>query len=73
MWLVIRQRHDLMLFSKAARPGMGLTESPMQTVPGALFSEIKQPRRETDHLPPPSAKFKNVWSCTFMPTHNFVS
>jgi len=58
-----------MLFSKAVRSGMGLTQSSIRNVRGALFREINQPRRETDFLPPPSAKVKNMWSCTFIQTH----
>jgi hypothetical protein len=46
------------LFTTASRMAMGLTQSPIQGVPGALSLGIKQPRCEADHSPPSSAEVK---------------
>jgi hypothetical protein len=45
--------------SKASRPGLGPTQSPMQWVQGNLPPKLKRPGREADHLPPCSAEVKN--------------
>jgi hypothetical protein len=34
---------------------------------GAVSPQIKRPEREADHLPPPSAEFKNAWRYTSTP------
>jgi hypothetical protein len=47
------------LFSTASRPTLGLTQTPIQWVPGALSTGIKWQEREADHSPAPSADVKN--------------
>jgi hypothetical protein len=47
-----------MLFTTASTSVLGSTHSPIQWVPGALSLVVKQPGRETDHSPPPSAQVK---------------
>jgi hypothetical protein len=47
------------LFSIASRPALGLTQPPIQWVPGDVYLEVKWPGHEADHSPPTSAKVKN--------------
>jgi hypothetical protein len=44
----------ILLFSIASRPALGLTQPPIQWVPG-----VKRPGSEADHSPPSSIKMKN--------------
>jgi hypothetical protein len=48
----------IFLFDTMSRPALGLTQSPIQWVPGALSLEVKRPGREADHSPPYSAEVK---------------
>jgi hypothetical protein len=43
-------------FSTSSRPVLGLTQPPIQWVPGALSPRVKQQGREADHSPPTSAE-----------------
>jgi hypothetical protein len=52
------------LFSTASKLALGLTQPPMQWVPGALSRGVKRSRRESDHSPPSSVEVKNAWSYT---------
>jgi hypothetical protein len=47
------------LYFTASRPALGLTQPPIQQVPGTLSSGVKWVGREADHSPPSSAEFKN--------------
>jgi hypothetical protein len=49
------------------RPVLGANWSPIQYVQGALSPEVKRPRREAGHSPPPNAELKNVWHYTSTP------
>jgi hypothetical protein len=49
----------IFLCSIMSRPGLGLIQSPIQSVLGALSLEVKVLGHETDQLRPPSAKVKN--------------
>jgi len=40
------------------RTALGLTQPPIQWVPGALSLRVKRPTREADHLPLTSAEVK---------------
>jgi len=40
----------------------GLTQRPIQWVPGTLSLGLKWPGREADYQPPSSAEVKNAWS-----------
>ena len=51
-----------LIFSKAFRPPLSLTEPLIQWIPKTLSPGRKRPRRESDHLLPPSAEIKNAWS-----------
>jgi hypothetical protein len=42
---------------------------PVHQVPRFLSSAVKQPGLEDDHSPPFSAKVKNEWSYTSLPTY----
>jgi hypothetical protein len=46
------------LFTTASRTALGLTQPPMQWVPGALSLGVKRPGREADHSSPSSAEVK---------------
>jgi hypothetical protein len=49
-------------FTTTSRPALGLTQLPMQWVPGALSLGIKRPGRETDHWHSTIAEVKNTWN-----------
>jgi hypothetical protein len=67
-----RQGMGIVLFT-ASRPALGLTQPPVQWVPGALLLGTKWPRREADHSPPSSAEVKNAWSYTSTPQYAFMA
>jgi hypothetical protein len=48
----------IFLFTTASRTALGLTQPPIQWVPGVLSLGVKRPRREADHSPPSSAEVK---------------
>jgi hypothetical protein len=54
-------------FSVSSRPAMGLTQPPIQWVPGALSPGVKRPGREADHSPQTSAEVKKTWVYTSLP------
>jgi hypothetical protein len=41
-----------------------LTQPPIQWISGALFLQLKRPRREADHSPPSNVEVKNAWNYT---------
>jgi len=56
-----------LLFTIASRLAVGLTQPPIQCVPGALSLGMKRPRRESDHSPPSIAEVKmcvSNYTCT---------
>jgi hypothetical protein len=53
-----RRRLGIFLFTAASRPALGLTQLPIQWVPGALSLGVKRPGRKADHSPPSSAEVK---------------
>jgi hypothetical protein len=54
------------LSSKTSRPAVGLTQLPVQWVPGRF------PVGEVDHSPPSNAEVKNEWSSTSSPLYAFM-
>jgi hypothetical protein len=50
----------------------GATQLPTQWVPGTPSLEVKRPRLETDHSPPPNARIKRTWSYTSTPLYVFM-
>jgi hypothetical protein len=54
-------------FSTSPRSVVGPTRPPIECVPGALSSRVKQLGREADHSPPTSAEVRNVCIYTFTP------
>jgi hypothetical protein len=48
----------IFLFTTASRTALGLTQSPIQWVPGVLSLGVKRSGREADHSPPSSAEVK---------------
>jgi hypothetical protein len=55
--------------STTSRPNLGLTQPPIQWVPGALSPGVKRPGREADHSPPSSAEVKNGGAIPPLPIH----
>jgi hypothetical protein len=53
-----RQELGIFLLTTASRPALGLTQPPIQRVPGVLALEVKRPAREADHSPPSSDEVK---------------
>jgi hypothetical protein len=47
------------LFSIASRPALGLTQPPIQCVPGALSPGVKRQECEADHSAPYTAEVTN--------------
>jgi hypothetical protein len=50
-----------------SRPALGPTQPIQWVLGGGSSTEIKQPRHEADHSPPPNAEIKNSWSYTPLP------
>jgi len=46
------------MFTTASRPSVGLTQLPIQWVPGAF-----SPGRQADYIPSLSAEDTNAWNC----------
>jgi hypothetical protein len=53
-----RRGMGIFLFTTASGTALGLTQPPIQWVPGALSLGVKRPGRDADHSPPSSAKVK---------------
>jgi hypothetical protein len=53
-----RRGLEILLFTTASRTALGLTQTPIQWVPGALSLGIKRPGREADHSIPSSSEVK---------------
>jgi hypothetical protein len=66
-------RGEIFLYSTASMPDLGPTQPPIQWVPGALSSGVKQPGREADHSTPTSANVKNTWIYTSTPPYVFMA
>jgi hypothetical protein len=62
-----RRELGIFLFTTASRTALGLTQPPIQWVPGALSLRVKRPGRESDHSPLSSAEIKNAWRNTSTP------
>jgi hypothetical protein len=52
-------------------PALGLTQPPIQWVPGALSLGVERLGREADHSPQSRAEVKNSWSYTCIPQYVF--
>jgi hypothetical protein len=48
----------IFLFTTVSRTALGITQPPIQWVPGSLSLGVKWPGREADHSPPSSAEVK---------------
>jgi hypothetical protein len=55
------------IFSTASRPTLGLTQPPIQWVPGALLLRVKRQVREADHSPPSSVEVKKGGAISPLP------
>jgi hypothetical protein len=56
-----------------SRPTLGLTQPPIQWVPGVLFPGVKRTGREADHSPPSNAEMKKGWSYTSTTPYVFMA
>jgi hypothetical protein len=56
----VRFPAGIFLFTTVVRTALGLTQCPIQWVPGALSLGVKRPGHEADHSPPSSAEVKNA-------------
>jgi hypothetical protein len=56
-----------------SRPALGLTQPPMEWVPGALSPGVKQQGCEADRSPPASAEVKKMWIYTSTPPYAFMA
>jgi hypothetical protein len=63
----------IFLFSTVSKPALGLSQPPIQWVPGDLSLGVKRSGREVHHSPTSSAEFKNAWSCTSAPQYAFMA
>jgi hypothetical protein len=61
------------LFATASITAVGLIQPPTQWVSDVLTQEVQRSGCEADRSPPSNAEFKNVWSCTFIPSHGFMA
>jgi len=64
LWFNSQQGQGIVLFTMTSRLVLGLTEPPVQWVPGVLSPGVKWPGNEADHSLPSNAKVKNEWSYT---------
>jgi hypothetical protein len=64
---VLAGARNFSLHHRVRTGSVGLTQSPVQWIPGTLSLRVKRPGRETDHTPPFSAEVKNAWSYTSTP------
>jgi hypothetical protein len=60
-------------FSMSSKQTLGLTQPPIQSLPGALSSGVKRPGREADHSPPTSAEVMKTWVYTSTPSYVFMA
>jgi hypothetical protein len=56
------------LFSMSSSPALGLTQPPIQWVPG-----VKRPGREADNSAPDSAEVKKMWIYTSTTPYAFMA
>jgi hypothetical protein len=63
----------IFLFTTVSRTALGLTQPPIQWVPGALSLGVKRLGLEADHSPPSSVEVKNAWSYTSTPQYVFMA
>jgi hypothetical protein len=63
----------IFLLSTSSRPVLGSTQYPIQWIPGALSSGVKQPGREIDNSPQTSAEVKKMWIYTSTPPYAFMA
>jgi hypothetical protein len=69
-WLAMM---GIFLFSTASRPALGVTQPPIEWIPGILPPAVKRPGLEADNSPPSSVEIKNTWSYTSTPPYVFMA
>lgn len=61
MTKLYRHEEDHRIFRFAAfRPALGLSQFPVQYVPGVIPQELGRPERETDYSAPSDGRMKNA-------------
>jgi hypothetical protein len=60
-------------FVSIIQTGSGLTQPPVQRVPGVLSLGVKRPGREADHSPPSCADVENASRYTSTPQYVFMA
>jgi hypothetical protein len=68
-----QQGLGIFLFTTLSRPALIPTHPPIQWVPGALSSGVKQSGHETNHSPPSSVEVKYAWCYTSIPQYIFMA
>jgi hypothetical protein len=63
----------MFLYTTESRTALGLTQSPIQWVPGALSLRVKQQEREADYSPPPSAEVRMRGAIPPLPQYAFMA
>jgi hypothetical protein len=61
------------LFSTSFRPALGITQPPIQWVPGVISPGVKRRGHEANHSPPPRAEVKKIWIYTSTPPYAFMA
>jgi hypothetical protein len=56
-----------------ARPSLGLTQLPIQWVPGALIPGVKWPGREAHHSPQSSVELRRRGAILPLPQYDFMA
>jgi hypothetical protein len=65
-WKFLSPYPYIILFTTASRTALGLTQPPIQWIPGALSLGVKRLGREADYSPPSSAEVKE-WTELYLP------
>jgi len=68
-----RGKEGILLFIAMYRLALGLTQSPIHWVLGALSPGLNQLGCEANHSPPYSTEVKNTWRYTSTPPYIFMA
>jgi hypothetical protein len=68
-----RRGLGIFLFTTLSRTALGITQPPIQWIPGTLSLGVKRLGHEADHSLPSSAEVKNARRYTSTPPYVFVA